>query len=266
MKNTALLTLAALFMLAASPCAHAVVIHYTYDGAGRLTNAAYAGGANIAYVYDANGNLLQRTTTPGGAVTYTLIYRAGAGGWIGGMATQEVAAGANGSAVTAVVENASAVFHAWSDGRADNPRADTNVQANLTVQAAFRSAGGADLDWYAARGIAPGGGEDWSDVDARAVPAKGTTLLHENIADTDPNNTNDVFHVTDLTRNSPVTVHFDSSTGRVYTLEGAGNLVDGPWMDIPGGGPRSGAGGADSAQDTNEPPRGPFYRMGVGLP
>jgi hypothetical protein len=35
------------------------------------------------------------------------------------------------------------------------------------VRSAFRSAGGADLDRYAARGIAPEDGEDWVDVEAQ---------------------------------------------------------------------------------------------------
>ncbi len=256
-----------LIWMSGTLCASAAVIRYAYDEAGRLTQADYGSGAKIDYVYDASGNLLQRAVTPGGAVTYTLIYRAGTGGWIGGVATQEVAAGASGSAVTAVVENASAVFRRWSDGRADNPRTDTNVQASLTVQAAFRSTGGADLDWYAARGIAPGGGEDWADVDARAVPAKGTILLQENIADTDPTDTNDVFRVTGVQRGPPVTVHFQpGSTGRVYTFQYSGNLPAGDsWDTVPGTTPRPGVGGQDEMSDTNRPPAR-AYRIGVTMP
>lgn len=41
----------------------AETVTYSYDDAGRLTNAAYGGGANVAYAYDANGNLLLRTVS-----------------------------------------------------------------------------------------------------------------------------------------------------------------------------------------------------------
>ena len=117
-------------------------VTYAYDDAGRLTNAAYSGGANITYAYDANGNLVMRTVTAAGGTTYTLIYRAGTGGWIDGVATQVVAEGQSGTPVTAVVENASAVFHGWSDDSEANPRTDAEVMADLTVIASFLSQGG----------------------------------------------------------------------------------------------------------------------------
>lgn len=257
-----------LFALAMmSPAVFAVeTITYTYDDAGRLTHAAYGGGTKIDYVYDANGNLLQRTITADGTVSYTLIYRAGTGGWIDGVATQEVVAGESGSAVTAVVEDGSVVFRRWSDGHTDGTRTDADVQADLTVYAGFRSTGGADIDWYASRGIAPEGGEDWTHVDARAVPAKGTTLRDENIADTDPDDTNDVFRVTGIAPGPPVVVHFEpGSTGRVYALQFIGNLVNGVWTNVPGVAPRFGQGGADALTDTNAVPFR-AHRIRVELP
>lgn len=266
MKNPPCSTSVLLALLLPALAASAVTIQYTYDEAGRLTRADYGGGEKIDYVYDANGNLLQRTVSGSGEVTYTLIYRAGTGGTIGGVATQVVAAGADGTVVTAVVENASAVFHAWSDAVADNPRTDTNVQADLTVQAAFRSTGGADLDWYTARGIAPGGGEDWTDVDARAVAGKGTTLRHENIADTDPDDTNDVFRVTGVAAGTGTVVRFEpGSTGRVYTFQFNEALNDGAWSNVPGVDPRPGAGGEDAMTDTNNA-AARRYRVTVEVP
>ena len=122
----------------------AETITYSYDDAGRLTNAAYGGGGNIAYAYDANGNLLMRTVTAAGGTTYTLIYRAGTGGWIDGVATQVVAEGQSGTPVEAKGENASAVFHGWSDDSEANPRTDAEVMADLTVIASFLSQGGAE--------------------------------------------------------------------------------------------------------------------------
>jgi hypothetical protein len=52
----------------------------------------------------------------------------------------------------------------------------------------------------------------------------------------------------------------------VYLLESVTNLMDGVWTNLPGGGPKMGAGGADSMSDTNEPASGPFYRLDVQLP
>lgn len=43
--------------------AHALVIAYSYDAAGRLTTANYGGVSSTAYAYDANGNLLARTNS-----------------------------------------------------------------------------------------------------------------------------------------------------------------------------------------------------------
>lgn len=99
------------------------------------------------------------------------------------------------------------------------------------------------------------------DQDGDAFPTDG-----EWISNTDPTDSNSYFHVTEITHGSPVTVYFDSSAARVYVLQGASNLVEGIWTDVPGGGPRGGAGGADSMTDTNEPPQGPFYRMEVQMP
>ena len=265
MKKTAAI---ACLLAAMLPAACAGTVTYSYDGAGRLERADYGGGARIDYVYDANGNLLQRTVTAGGAVTYTLIYRAGTGGAVDGLpvVTQQVAQGQSGTVVEAAAEDAGDVFGRWSDGRTDATRTDMDVQGDLDVTARFRSIGGADLDWYAARGLAPESGEDWTDVDARAVPGKGTTLLHENIADTDPGDTGDVFRVTAISNGPPVTVTFEpASAVRDYTLQATTNLSTGPWVDVPGQGPRPGAGGDDAmADDGGVPAR--FYRIKVEVP
>lgn len=246
----------------------AETVTYSYDVAGRLTNAAYSGGASIAYAYDTAGNLLLREVTAAGGTTYTLIYRAGEGGSIVGVATQQVAEGASGTPVTAVEDGPSAVFHGWSDGSEANPRTDADVMADLTVIASFLSQGGADLDWYAARGIAPEPGEDWSDVDARVVAAKGTTLRHENIADTDPTDTNALFRVLSVSNGPPLTVQFQpGSTGRVYTFQYTEDLNDPQiWSNVPGQGPRPGPGGVDAMSDDDSPTPKRQYRIKVELP
>lgn len=246
----------------------AETVTYSYDDAGRLTNAAYGGGASIAYAYDANGNLLLRTVTAAGGTTYTLVYLSGAGGSIVGVATQQVAAGGSGSPVEAAGADTSVVFGAWSDSRGDNPRTDTNVMADLMVTAGFESAGGAALDWYAGHGFAPEGGELWSDLDRRIAAGKGTTLLHEYIADTDPNDTGDVFRVLSVSNGPPLTVQFQpGSTGRVYTFQYTDDLNPPEnWTDVPGTDTRPGVGGVDGLSDTNLPPTKRAYRIQVEVP
>jgi hypothetical protein len=47
-------------LLFSAVTAEAVVVNYTYDGAGRLTAADYGFGKCISYRYDANGNILEQ--------------------------------------------------------------------------------------------------------------------------------------------------------------------------------------------------------------
>ena len=201
---------------------------------------------------------------------YTLRYYASTGGSLSGETWQTVLHGADGSGVEALPE-AGALFHQWSDGRADNPRLDTDLRTGLDVTALFRSTGGADLDWYAARGIAPEPGESWADVDARPVPDKGTTLRYENIADTNPDDPSDRFEILAIDPGPPVVVTFrPGSSERVYTLHAIDDLVSGVWTNVPGAGPRAGEGEGpvreDTPSDENDPPKGPFYRLKVELP
>src|SRR5690625_1001263 len=70
------------------------------------------------------------------AVHYTLTYTAGANGSISGPSPQTVDHGDDGVAVTAVPDTGYH-FVDWSDGSTDNPRTDTNVQGNITVEAGF---------------------------------------------------------------------------------------------------------------------------------
>ena len=90
--------------------------------------------------------------------------------------------------------------------------------------------------------------------------------LQEYIADTDPTNPASYFRITAVSNLPPWTVYFVSSTGRMYTLNGCSNLVTGAWTNVPGAGPKTGAGGTDAMPDTNVPAKGPFYRMKVELP
>ncbi len=73
-------------------------------------------------------------TTPAGTVTLT--YNASAGGTLSGVTQQVVAAGADGSAVTAVPDTGYQ-FTAWSDTVTANPRQDSAVSSDLNVTANF---------------------------------------------------------------------------------------------------------------------------------
>ena len=68
--------------------------------------------------------------------TFTLSYAAGNNGTISGSANQTVVAGGTGTAISAA-PNSGYHFVSWSDGSTQNPRIDSNVQANLSVSASF---------------------------------------------------------------------------------------------------------------------------------
>jgi len=91
------------------------------------------------------------------------------------------------------------------------------------------------------------------------------TDYEEVIADTDGANSNDYFCITAISNNSPYTVYFESSSNRFYTMNYCSNLLDAAWTNVPGAEAVQGEGGPDLLEDTNEPPKGPFYRMEVEL-
>ncbi|MGI6618450.1 MAG: InlB B-repeat-containing protein [Bacillota bacterium] len=76
--------------------------------------------------------IVQRDLTGYNMLTYT----AGENGTITGETTQTVKHGEDGTAVTAVPEEGYH-FVKWSDGLTDNPRTDTNVTEDITVEALF---------------------------------------------------------------------------------------------------------------------------------
>ncbi len=115
--------------------------------------------------------------------------------------------------------------------------------------------------WLLKYGLETDGSADLQQSDTDTV-----NNLQEYIADTDPTNPASYFCVTAVSNLPSWTVCFQSSTGRLYTLNGVSNLVSGVWTNIPGAGPRFGAGGPDTLRDTNVPPKGPFYRLKVELP
>jgi len=141
----------------------------------------------------------------------------------------------------------------------------SNITANGTIHVTFApylAVGGTPHWWLAQHG--------WSNDFDQAETDNPDGDPHDNrqefIAQTDPTDATDYFRIVDISNNSPATLYFESSSNRRYTMEGNSNLVSGAWANVPGGGPRSGTGGADAMQDTNAPPKGPYYRLQVELP
>jgi hypothetical protein len=130
----------------------------------------------------------------------------------------------------------------------------------------------------------PGGGVDtdddgmpdwWEDLHFGNVTqavgsAHGDSDIHDNfeeyVAATDPTNGLSFLRITRISNAPPSTVYFNASSNRRYTLMGCASLLGKAWSNVPGNGPRPGAGGADSMQDTNSAPDVVFYRIGVTLP
>lgn len=250
-------------LLFAAVAAQALTVAYTYDAAGRLTGADYGGGASVSYAYDDNGNPLLRETFAG-AVQHALRYAAAEGGTLVGAATQTVARGASGTPVLAAT-NLYYRFVQWSDGRGDNPRADTNVTADVSATAQFApllAAQGTPQGWLARYGLT-------GDFDAQELSdGDGDTFKawKEYVADTDPTNALSFLRVTAISNGPPVSVAFEpASASRAYTLQGTTNLAGGAWTDVPGQGPRPGAGGPDQMTDPAAAPAR-FYRVKVEVP
>jgi len=138
----------------------------------------------------------------------------------------------------------------------------SNVTVDGTIHATFaadRAARGTPHWWLAAHG--------WSNNFDAAETDNPDGDPHNNrqeyIADTDPTDSNDYFSIGGITVASPPVITFESSSNRLYSLQGRSTLITGDWSQITG---KTGAGGTDSLSDSNQPPRGPFYRLEVELP
>ena len=241
--------------------ASALSIQYSYDDAGRLLEADYGGGQTIAYGTDANGNLLTRSATAG--AEFMLVYTALAGGVLDGVATQLVALGGSGSAVTAVT-NPYYAFVQWSDGLGTAARTDVNVQSNLAVSAEFAAilaAQGTPHWWLADHGYS----NDFDAAEASDDDVDGFTAGQEFAADTDPGNPGE-FPCVDsaLSPWMANAIRFQSSTGRLSGLQGRTPVLE-AWSNLPGRGPRLGLGGADGMEPLADSPA-QLYRLRVQVP
>ena len=256
--------IAALVWLMGAAVTPVAATHYAYDEAGRLLQADYGGGQTIDYAYDANGNLTQRSATAG-LGPYMLVYSALDGGSLLGTATQMVAHGANGSAVTAVT-NLYFEFTQWSDGLGTAARADTNVTANLSVAAQFSAilAAQGTPHWWLADHYP--GTNDFDAAEDSNTDGDPFTAGDEYVADTDPTNPASFFQILEIDSGPPAVVTFEpGSPARLYTFQFTEDLVGGAWSNVPGAFPRLGFGGEDAMQDAGASAR-PIYRLQVDVP
>ena len=144
----------------------------------------------------------------------------------------------------------------------------TNVIVDGTIHADFAAdlaAHGTPHWWLASFGLT-NSGESFNEAETNDTDGDTFTAGDEYIADTIPTNGGSFFCIKNITGASPIAVYFDSSASRVYTMQGSADLIHESWSNVPGAGPRLGVEGADSLQDTNQPPRGSFYRVGVQFP
>ena len=112
--------------------------------------------------------------------------------------------------------------------------------------------------WLVGHGLDIATGDAYEDGD-------GMQAWQEYIADTNPTNRNDHFHITGYSNIPPSTVCFESSARRLYTLQRTTNLMEGLWDNVPGQALQTGVGGPHFMTDTNVSPI-MFYRLKVELP
>lgn len=109
----------------------------TPDPGWHIDSVSGCGGSLSEETYTTVAITADCTVTASFAIdTYTLTYTAGANGSISGTTPQTVDHGSDGTSVEAVPDTGYH-FVQWSDASTANPRTDTNVQADVTVEAEF---------------------------------------------------------------------------------------------------------------------------------
>ena len=142
----------------------------------------------------------------------------------------------------------------------------TNITLTLTNSATViwqwqTNYWGAPQSWYQQYGFT----SNFAAVATNDPNHTGFTVWQDYIADTNPTNPADFFHVVAVSNLPPLRVYFaSSSTGRVYTLSWTTNLVSGPWIIAVSN--EYGHGGSDAMSDTNAVSGARFYKLSVSLP
>ena len=92
------------------------------------------------------------------------------------------------------------------------------------------------------------------------------TNLQEYYADTYPRDATSYFQIDSVANLPPLTMTFQSSSNRIYSLCWATNLSGAAWAVVPGQSNVAGTGAEMSLADTNHAATSRFYRMKVALP
>ncbi|MFW6286834.1 MAG: InlB B-repeat-containing protein [Candidatus Sumerlaeota bacterium] len=158
---------------------------------------------------------------------FTLSYSAGVHGSIGGPTTQSVTHGSDGSTVTAT-SDAGCYFVEWSDGLTDNPRRDTAVTADLSVEAIF-----APYFYSLQYSAGPNGSIDGATSQTVAHGSDGSTVsavadANYHFTDWSDGATDNPRHDTNVTRSLNVTANFAMDRGSLTVhLLPAGAVAEG---------------------------------------
>ena len=137
--------------------------------------------------------------------------------------------------------------------------ASNTTVVGIQPSAAPPAANGTPAWWLVQHGLpANAVGEGYDEGDG--IPA-----WQEYVADTNPTNAGSCFRITAASAPPPESLHFESSSNRVYGVRGCTNLLEGIWTPVAGLEPRPGAGGDDVLQVSNANPY-QLYRLSVGLP
>jgi hypothetical protein len=116
-------------------------------------------------------------------------------------------------------------------------------------------------DWFLGYGLNP---DDPHVIEGNPDQDPYTTY-EEWVADTDPTDEMSYFHIESISIASPVTVYFQSSSNRIYTLYGTAHLPAVEWNAVPGQIDIPGSGGLDALTDTADGPR-KYYKLQVNTP
>jgi PKD repeat protein len=147
--------------------------------------------------------------------------------------------------------------------------ATTNVFTYSAVNRSVDSVGDGIPDWWRAQYFGGTGTTTNSSSCATCDPDHdGVDNYHEYIAGTNPTNALSYFQVQSVSNSaSGLTVFYQSSWGRNYTLYFTTNLVSGAWLPVPSQAAILGDGGVDALTDSAAATNTVhFYRVGVSVP